>query len=113
MPEKKISILEVIPFHSEKITTSRKGELVVLTYPRFRSRFAQRWLTSKYFPSHITIRLEQHGSAVWELIDGKRTVSEIITLLADHFKEDPHYGVRVIQYIFQLHKDKLIDYQVE
>ncbi len=39
----------------------------------------------------IHVRLEEHGTAVWNLIDGQRTVREIIEKLADHFQHEAGY----------------------
>lgn len=52
--------------------------------------------------------LEEHGSAVWRLIDGRRTVQEIVSLLADHFHPDENYASRVTTYVMQLRKDGFI-----
>lgn len=54
------------------------------------------------------ISLEEHGTAVWQLIDGKRSVQEIINALADHFSAEEEYATRVVTYIRQLHKDGFI-----
>ena len=59
-----------------------------------------------------TDTLEEHGTAVWRLIDGRRTVQEIITLLAGHFQGEDNYSSRVAAYIMQLHKDGLIKYEL-
>lgn len=56
----------------------------------------------------IHVRLEEHGSAVWRLIDGRRTVREIVSLLADHFHPDENYASRVTIYVMQLRKDGFI-----
>ena len=56
----------------------------------------------------IHVRLEEHGSAVWRLIDGRRTVREIISLLAVHFQSDENYASRVTTYVMQLQKDGFI-----
>ena len=49
-----------------------------------------------------------HGTAVWNLIDGHRTVREIISLLARHFGEEENYIPRVTAYVMQLRKDGFI-----
>ena len=56
----------------------------------------------------VHIELEEHGSAVWKLIDGERTVGEIITLLAEHFEHASGYEARVSTYIMRMQKDGLI-----
>ena len=46
--------------------------------------------------------------AVWELIDGKRNVREIIEKLADHFQNEEGYESRVSAYLSQMQKDGFI-----
>lgn len=56
----------------------------------------------------IHVRLEEHGTAVWNLIDGQRTVREIIEKLADHFQNEAGYESRISAYLFQMQKDGFI-----
>lgn len=109
--EQKISLLDAVPIHSEHISTGWEGECAVLSYPRFKRAWMQRWLLPKGMSPDIHVPLEEHGSAVWRLIDGRRTVQEIIDLLADHFRDDLTYASRVAAYVLQLRKDKFIRLQ--
>jgi len=68
----------------------------------------RRVLLPKSMSPDIHVRLEEHGSAVWRLIDGQCTVREIISLLADHFPPDEDYASRVTTYVMQLQKDGFI-----
>ena len=43
-----------------------------------------------------------------ELIDGQRTVREIIEKLADHFQREAGYESRISTYLTQLQKDGFI-----
>lgn len=106
--KEKINILNVIPFRKSNITTEREGNCVTIAFPRFKYGWMNRFLLPKGMKPHIRVRLEEHGSAVWALIDGKRTVSEIIEKLADHFANEEGYESRIITYILQLQKDGLI-----
>ena len=106
--KEKVSLFEIIPCHSSHISTIKEGEEVILSFPRFK----QTWISSHLFPKsmnrEVRITLEEHGTAVWELIDGKRTVKEIVDELAVHFHHESGYESRVIKYLLQLHKDKFI-----
>jgi superoxide dismutase len=62
----------------------------------------QKYLTPKHKSPIIRIRLEEHGTAVWNLIDGKRTVGEITAALAQHFNEEENYEYRITNYLSQL-----------
>ena len=85
--KEKINLLEVIPCRNEHIS---------------------RYLLPKGMSKDIHVRLEEHGTAVWNLIDGQRTVREIIEKLADHFQYEAGYESRVSTYLSQLQKDGFI-----
>ena len=86
--KEKINLLDVIPCRSEHITVEREGETIVLSFPRFKYTWMQRFLVPKGMSKELHVHLEEHGTVVWELIDGKRTVREIIEKLADHFQNE-------------------------
>ena len=106
--KEKINLLEVIPCRSEHITAEREGEIIVLSFPRFKYPWMQRFLVPKGMSKELHVKLEEHGTAVWELIDGKRNVREIIEKLADHFQNEEGYESRVSAYLSQMQKDGFI-----
>ena len=107
--KEKINLLDVIPFRSTHITTEKESDgTVVIAFPRFKYDWMRRFLLPKGMSPDIHVRLEEHGSAVWRLIDGRRTVREIISLLAVHFQSDENYASRVTTYVMQLQKDGFI-----
>ena len=107
MRKEKINLLDTVPFGRKDITTEWIDGLAVLVYPRFRQRWLRR-LFSPYFSPYLHVALEEHGTAVWRLVDGTRTVGEIIALLAPHFGNAEDYGSRVAAFFLQLHKGGLI-----
>ena len=102
--KEKINLLEVIPCRSEHITAEREGETIVLSFPRFKYPWMQRFLVPKGMSKELHVKLEEHGTAVWELID----VREIIEKLADHFQYEEGYESRVSAYLSQMQKDGFI-----
>ena len=76
--KEKINLLEVIPCRNEHIKAEQEGETIVLSFPRFKRSWMSRYLLPKGMSKDIHVRLEEHGTAVWNLIDGQRTVREII-----------------------------------
>ncbi|WP_300812036.1 PqqD family protein [uncultured Bacteroides sp.] len=106
--EGKINLLDAVPIRGAHITTMWEGECAVLSYPRFKSDWIRRFLLPKSFPKDIRVTLEEHGTAVWSLIDGRRTVGEIVGLLAEHFRNEENYGHRVTAYILRLQKDGFV-----
>jgi hypothetical protein len=102
------NLFDLIPVISGHITTEKEGELSVIAFPRFRSKFMQKYFVPKNKPAVIRIRLEEHGSAVWELIDGQRTVGEIVEALAEHFNHEENYEYRITAYLSQLHRQGFV-----
>ena len=112
-PEGKVSLLDAVPVRCGHITAEWKGECIVLAYPRFKYEWMRRFLLPKGMSPDIHVTLEEHGTAVWNLIDGMRTVREIISLLADHFGKEEHYESRVTAYVMQLRKDGFIQLTIQ
>lgn len=108
----KINLLHAVPVRGKHLTTEWEGECVVLAYPRFKRAWVRRLFLPKSLSPFIHIRLEEHGTAVWNLIDGRRTVQEIIEQLAGHFAEGEEYASRVTAYLMQMQKDGLVHFQI-
>lgn len=106
--DNKTNLLDTVPVPAEHIKAELVGEYMVLAYPRFKKRWMQRWLLPKSMSPYIHVTLEVHGTAVWKLIDGKRNVREIVSLLAQHFEGDGEYASRVTAYIIQLQRDGFV-----
>jgi hypothetical protein len=102
------NLFDRVPVISDHITTEKEGELSVITFPRFRNEFMQKYLVPKNKPAVIRIRLEAHGSAVWNLIDGKRTVREIAEALAEHFSHEEKYEYRIAAYLLELYRQGFV-----
>lgn len=112
MEKNKINLLDVIPCKAEHILTENEGELSVIAFPRFKKEWMRKYLLPKHMSPYIRVRLEEHGTAVWNLIDGQRTVREIIDMLADRFEREENYQSRISIYIAQLRKDGFIKYTI-
>jgi hypothetical protein len=104
------NLFDLVPVICEHITTENEGELSVIAFPRFRSKFMQKYFVPKSKSAIIRIRLEEHGTAVWNLIDGKRTVREIAEALAEHFNHEANYEYRITSYLTQLQKQGFIKF---
>lgn len=104
----KINLLDAIPIRSAHIVTEWEDGMAVLVYPRFKRAWMRRFFLFKGMSPHIRVRLEEHGTMVWNLIDGQRKVADIVALLAGHFRGDEHYAGRVTLYLLQLQKDGFI-----
>ena len=104
----KKNLFDLVPVISEHITTEKEGELSVITFPRFRSKFMQKYFIPRNKPATIRVRLDEHGTAVWDLIDGKRTIQEIAELLEEHFNREKNYEYRIAIFFSQLHKQGFV-----
>ena len=104
----KQNLFDFVPFVSEHITTEKEGELSVITFPRFRSKFMRKFFVPKNKPPTIHIRLDEHGTAVWDLIDGNRTIKVISEVLAGHFQYEENYEYRIVAFFSQLYKQGFV-----
>ena len=107
----KKNLFDLVPLICEHITTEKEGELSVITFPRFRSKFMQKYFVPRNRPSTIRVRLDEHGTVVWDLIDGKRTVKEITATLADYFNQEENYEYRIAVFFSQVHKQGFVKYR--
>ena len=71
----------------------------------------QKYFVLKSKSPIIRIRMEEHGTAVWELINGERSIKEISDNLAGHFNYEENYEYRIAAYISQLYKQGFIKYK--
>jgi hypothetical protein len=68
----------------------------------------QKYFVPKNKSATIRIRMEENGSAVWNLIDGKQTIKEIVESLSEHFQNEENYEYRIAAYVSQLYKQGFI-----
>jgi len=106
----KQNLFDLVPTINERLTIEKEGELIVITFPRFRSKFLLRFIP-KNKPRMIRISLDEHGTAVWNLIDGRKTVKQISNALAEHFNHEENYEYRVAMYFAQLYKYGFVKYK--
>ncbi|PJB78952.1 MAG: PqqD family protein [Acidobacteria bacterium CG_4_9_14_3_um_filter_49_7] len=67
-----------------------EGEKAVILLPRFSSGWPSRHIQPRLKKPTMRVRLDEIGTMVWQLVDGKRTVMEITELIGERF------GKRVI-----------------
>lgn len=104
----KVNLLDTVPVRSGQVTTEWEDGCAVLVFPRFRRKRIWHRLLPKSLSPLLHVRLEEHGTAVWNLIDGQRTVREIVEQLDSHFQGETNYPSRVTAYMVQLQKDGFI-----
>lgn len=113
MGKEKINLFDAIPCIGEGIQTELNTEgLSVIAFPRFRSKFMQKYMIPKSMSPFFHVTLDKHGTKVWSLIDGKRTVREIVVLLDDYFNHEENYECRVTKFLTQLQDKGFIKLKV-
>ena len=68
----------------------------------------QKYFVPRNKSANLRVRLDEHGTAVWNLIDGKRTIKEIAETLAEHFQHEKNYEYRIASHFLQLYKQGFV-----
>jgi hypothetical protein len=119
--KKKINLLNLIPVRTCKWTRQQdKPELIRILKPRFDTKLGKRLGKKFTNKGAVNINLDEYGTSVWRIIDGKLTVGEIGDNLSTEFGDsvEPLYprlaaflrileGQRVIDFKKQLSKKKI------
>ncbi len=111
MAEKYKNYLDFVPYISPKNTWDNSDGVVTIhmVHRGFYAKLAQK-IFKKPRVSHIT--LDETGSFIFPLIDGKRTVGEIAVSVKEHFgeKAEPLYD-RLVKYMQILYNNGFIAYR--
>lgn len=113
MPSKKVSsskanILDLVP---KKTMKWKRGDKVSIIVPRARNIIGKHFLDALGLKKTYKINLDEYGSAVWKLCDGKRTVQDIGDELEKKYGKtvEPLYE-RLAVFIGVLKREGLIDF---
>lgn len=89
-----------------------ENNLVVVLVPKFRNRFAAKWVMPRLSKPYVRVKLDQLGSFAWKQCDGKTTVAEIADRMKKEFGEsaDP-VDERVPAFVLQLTRTDLLSIQ--
>ncbi len=103
--------LELTPLRLKKEEISEEN-LVTILIPKFQNKFAVRFINPNLKSPVIRLKLDELGSAVWLLIDGKRTVDKIGQLLLEKFgnKIEP-VNERLTKFLTGLYEQRFITFQ--
>ena len=63
------------------------GEKAVVLLPRFSSGWAARHIQPRLKKPYMKVSLDDIGTLIWSLVDGKRTVFDIMKVVEEQFKE--------------------------
>jgi len=105
---KSSNLLDLVPVRLVKYEATEENK-VDLKVPKFRNEKFARWFIPSRKPIHITIHLDQQGSAVWLAMDGQRNVQEIVDLLQETLGADTEK--RIAQFCTKLYDGRYITFR--
>jgi len=86
--------------------------LITVIVPKFKNKYAVKFLSPKLKSDHFKIKLDKFGSAVWEDINGKTKVEMIIKNVKNKFGDDlTNEEERITKFIFQLYTQGFISFK--
>lgn len=100
------NMMEVVPKRTMKW---KRGDKVTIVVPKVRTLIGKHFCDAFGIRRTYRVKLDDYGSAVWNLCDGKRTVKEIGDGLKERFgkKVEPIYE-RLAIFIGALKREGLI-----
>jgi hypothetical protein len=108
--QREVNLLDLVP---KRIVDYEVGDdnTVTLLAPRFKSGLLRKWLQPRLKQPFLKVKLDEIGSAVWLLCDGKRSVKEIAHPLRERFQDtiEPCYD-RLGVFLRQLEGNRFICY---
>jgi hypothetical protein len=107
----KINLLDLIPVQNLKSTQNEEG-LAILLKPKFSHPLLAKYLLPRLKRPHFKIKLDEIGSFIWNLCDGKKTVKEIGGQLKEEFGDrvEPLYE-RLGLFFQHLEKNRFITFK--
>ncbi len=107
---REINLLELVPCRIIEYNTD-EDVIVTLQAPRFKSNFMRKWLQPRLKRPFLRVKLDDIGSSVWMLCDGRRKIKEISEIMERQFgnKIEPCYE-RLGSFFQQLEYARFIAY---
>lgn len=112
-PNKKqpLNLLTLVPVRKDLEFTDIEGRITLLV-PKFKNQRFSRWFIPRHKTAHIHFRLDEVGSQVWRLMDGKKTVEaiceEMNPFLANIDKPTHQIEDRIARFLKDLAKHEFI-----
>lgn len=105
-----LSLMDVKP-HRIRDWENRSDGRVTILVPRYKNNRIGRWLAARIKPSTYRVHLDEFGSRVWSLIDGKTPGGQIAHRLREKFGErvEP-VETRLTVFLQKLLKNKFISF---
>jgi hypothetical protein len=106
-----INLLDLIPAQNIQSIKNEEGFFVLLK-PKYSHPLLVKYLLPRLKNPHYKINLDEVGSFIWSLCDGKNTVKEIGEKLRENFgsRVDPLYE-RLSLFLQNLEKNRFITFK--
>jgi len=89
--------LKSVPFHSSEVVTKKTGKEYVLVP-----------LANNIADMNSVYTLNETGAFIWEQIDGKKNIEEIISALTEEYEIDPESATNDVRHFI----DKMSKYLI-
>lgn len=107
---KKANYLDLTPICSKKHLIGDDEKVTVLI-PKFTNKFVVEKIVPKLKHPDMKLNLDEIGSAVWLLMDGKKKVKEIALELSQKFGDNIQpVDERLTKFLTQLYEQRLITF---
>jgi hypothetical protein len=107
---KSVNTLDLTPIklHGEEVDAEN---IVTIIMPKFKNKFAAKYIATKLKSSVFKIKLDKFGSFVWLKMNGKNKVHQIVKDAVENFNDEIQPAEeRVSKFIFQLYEQRLISF---
>jgi hypothetical protein len=88
-----------------------KNGLVHIIIPKFNSSIGKKFVKVIKKDQTFTADMDKLGSFVWKLCDGTNTISVIIELITDEFKDEEGLKDRLFFFFYQMVQLNYIEYK--
>lgn len=108
---KKANYLELHPVRLQKEEIDDENFVTILI-PKFKNPVLVKYLVPKMKSPDIKLKLDELGSAAWILMDGKKNVALVASLLTEKFGEKIQpVNERLTKFLTGLYEQRLITFQ--
>jgi hypothetical protein len=109
--ENQVNLLDLVPVQNMDWKKDEDGSIQLLK-PKFRSALFRKHILPKMKRPYYRVKLDEKGSFLWSLIDGKRCVREIGVSFSKKFgaEAEPLYD-RLAVFLQQLERSGFIIYK--
>ena len=108
-----VNYMELVPAHRLPWQDDPHSEAVLVLMPRYTDPILGRLLQPRLSVDkrHIRVPLEDRGSFLWRLLDGKRRVVDLVRAFEEAFPADrDNAPERVSMYLHAMYDNKFIEY---